>query len=171
MTLPRFAGALAISFLTLWSGCDSGLAPLNEPAGFRGVIRFKNWPPPDSVVELRLVAFETFPSDSASILPGLIAGQIVFYPPFGSSGFPTFLDSLEYAFTTKGTTLQVKKYDYVVIALRYGQNVLTDWKPVGVYTTTPNSFIPAPVRVLLHRITPDIDFQVDFHNTPPKPWR
>jgi hypothetical protein len=27
------------------------------------------------------------------------------------------------------------------------------------------------VRVLLHRIAPNIDIQVDFHNTPPKPWR
>jgi hypothetical protein len=73
-------------------------------------------------------------------------------------------------FTNQGTTLQVKEYHYVVIAVQYGPSILRDWWPVGVYTAEPGTFNPSPVRVLLHRITPGIDIDVDFHNRPPKPW-
>ena len=55
-------------------GCNEELGPINEPSGFRGVIRFKNWPPPDSLRDLRLVAFDAFPTDSAQILITLLAG-------------------------------------------------------------------------------------------------
>ena len=40
-----------------------------------------------------------------------------------------------------------------------------------VYPAVSGSFIPAPVRVILHHVIPGIDFRVDFHNPPPKPWR
>ena len=33
------------------------------------------------------------------------------------------------------------------------------------------AFEPAPLRVLLHRTTENVDIQVDFHNLPPVPWR
>jgi hypothetical protein len=165
------AAALIASLTLFVAGCDTGLGPLNEPAGFKGIIHFTNWPPADSVYELRLVAFETFPIDSSSIILSLLRGTAVVYPPFGASGFPAFRDTVSYTFSTQGTTLQVKKYDYVIVVLRYGKNILNDWKPVGVYTTTPDSFDPTPVRVLLHKMTSDIDIFVDFHNPPPKPWK
>jgi hypothetical protein len=168
---------LALTLLT--SACDTGLTPLNEPSGFSGVIRFTNWPPPDSVLELRLVAFKEFPRDSASILIALIQGRVVVYPPLGTAGFSKYADSsktkladsLRFEITTKGTSLEAIQYGYIALALRYGTNILTDWRPAGVYTTTPNSFDPAPVRVLLHKIIRNIDISVDFHNPPPKPWR
>jgi hypothetical protein len=64
----------------------------------------------------------------------------------------------------------VKKYDYFVVAWQYGPNILSDWAPAGVYSTVPYSNVPAPVRVLLHRIG-RADLYVDFHKPPPKPWR
>jgi hypothetical protein len=170
LTGTHFFYTLLISLLFLNPGCDTGLAPLNEPSGFSGVIHYSNWPPPDSVRDLRLVAFEKFPSDSSGIIAALLSGKAVIYPPVGPIRLPTFVDAAEYTFSTDGTTLQVKTYEYVVVALQYGSNFLADWKPVGVYTTTPGSFDPAPVRVLLHKITPDININVDFHNPPPKPW-
>ena len=170
LTGANFFHALLISILFLTPACDTGLSPLNEPSGFSGVIRYSNWPPPDSVRDLRLVAFEKFPTDSSGIVAALLTGKAVIYPPVGPIRLPTFVDAAEYTFSTDGTTLKVKTYEYVVVALQYGSNFLSDWKPVGVYTTTPGSFDPAPVRVLLHKITPDIDINVDFHNPPPKPW-
>lgn len=163
--------ALFLALMAFSGGCDTGLAPLNEPAGFRGTIRFKNWPPADSVQELRLIAFSQFPSDSASILTTLLSGRAVVYPPVGTTGFSKFVDTIQYAFTTQGTTLQVANYAYVVVAQRYGRNFFNDWRPAGVFTLKPGSFEPAPVRVLLHRVTPGIDIDVDFHNPPPRPWR
>jgi hypothetical protein len=120
---------------------------------------------------MRLVVFETYPSDSAAILLTLLGGHAAAFPAIGQK-FPTFIDSLQYEFTTEtGTNLQVRNYEYVAIVQQYGPSILTDWRPAGVYTTTPDSFNPAPVRVLLHRIDPNIDILVDFHNPPPRPWR
>jgi hypothetical protein len=172
MTQTSFTIKVLLLVVVFFPGCDTGLGPLNEPAGFRGTIHFTNWPPVDSVKDLRLVAFETFPSDSAGIVPALLTGRAVVYPPIGLPlGFPQFQDTVSYELTTQETSLQLKKYDYVIVVLRYGRNLVADWKPVGVYTTNPGSFEPSPVRVLLHKITPGIDIVVDFHNPPPKPWR
>ncbi|HXX62921.1 MAG TPA: hypothetical protein VEO56_03910 [Bacteroidota bacterium] len=167
---PKHVGApLVLALLVI--GCDAEIGPLNSPSGISGVIRFSHWPGPDSLRDLRLVAFESYPSDSASILPTLLAGHAAVYPALGQK-FPTFIDSLSYEFTTtNGTNLQVRNYDYIIIAQQFGPSILTDWRPVGVYSTTPQSFSPAPVRVVLHHVTGHIDIQVDFANPPPKPWR
>jgi hypothetical protein len=159
------------TYAFLLCGCDKGLAPLNEPSGFSGVIRFQNWPPQDSVLDLRVVAFKQYPTDSSGILVELLAGRAVVYPAVTGPGFPRFVDSVQYEFTTDGSPLQITKYDYVVVAWRYGPNFFSDWRPAGVYTTQPNTFIHAPVRVLLHKILQDINIQCDFRNPPPRPWR
>jgi hypothetical protein len=176
MNRKRAAAALLAGAILLWSGCDTGLGPVNEPAGFSGTIRFKNWPPADSVREVRIVAFEKFPADSAGVFLALLNYKAALYPPDLSSrgSLPKFVDTVSYRFSTRaseGLNLKVQQYEYVVVAVQYGPNVLTDWNPVGVYTMHPGTFEPAPLRVLLHRITPHIDFDVDFHNLPPKPWR
>jgi hypothetical protein len=162
-----FFGAL----LLVCAGCDSELGPLAGASGFSGTIRFKNWPSADSIHDMRIVVFETYPSDSAGILATLLAGHGAVYPAIGTK-FPAFVDSLPYVFTTTdGTNLQVKSYEYVIVAQQFGPNVLADWRPVGVYPALPGSFIPEPVRVILHHVIPGIDIRVDFQNPPPKPWR
>lgn len=162
---------LWLLLLALLASCDTGLSPLNEPSGFRGVMRFRNWPPPDSVHELRLVAFESIPTDSTGILAALLAGRAAVYPAL-ERRLPRFVDSIEYEFTTKtGVNLKVTNYQYVIVAWQYGPNIFADWRPAGVYARQPNSFEPASVRVLLHRITPNINIEVDFRNTPQWPWR
>jgi len=162
-----FLGAL----LLLCPACDSELGPLQGASGFSGTVTFRNWPSADSVYDMRIVAFETYPSDSAGILATLLAGHGAVYPAIGTK-FPAFIDSLPYTFsTTDGTNLQIKNYEYVIVAQQFGANVLADWRPVGVYPVAPGSFIPAPVRVILHHVIPGIDIHVDFQNPPPKPWR
>lgn len=162
---------LVFSLLCVVPACDTGLTPLNEPSGFRGVIRFQNWPPADSVRELRIVAFESLPTDSSTIIESLLAGTAAVYPPLDQQ-FPKFVDSVEYEFTTKkGINLKLRNYTYIILAQQFGPNILSDWQTAGVYSTRPNSFEPAPLRVLLHRTTPNVDINVDFHNPPPTPWR
>ncbi len=167
----RPAVARLLFLIVALPGCDSGLGPLNEPSGFSGVIRYTNWPSADSLRSIRLVAFEAFPSDSAGILTTLLSGKAAVFPNVGQPNLPSYVSETSYEFTTEGTTLQVTEYAYVAVAVQYGPNILTDWWPVGIYTTEPGSFNPSPVRVLLHRIVPGIDINVDFHNRPPKPWR
>lgn len=168
---PLLGSAILLVFLLLVPGCDTGLGPLNEPSGFSGVIRYTNWPSADSLRAIRLVAFESYPSDSSGILIALLTGKATVYPIIGQPNLPSYVDETAYVFTTTGTTLQIKEYDYVAVAVQYGPNILTDWWPVGVYTKEAGTFNPSPVRVLLHRITPGIDINVDFHNRPPRPWR
>jgi hypothetical protein len=163
---------------SLIPGCDGGLGPISEPTGFEGVIQFKHWPPPDQVLELRLVAFTEFPADSSSILQSLLGGKAVIYPPttVGVAGALQILgnksaDTVHYVFPTDGTLLKEGTYNYVVIAWRYGPNYFADWSPAGVYTLTPGTFEPAAVIVRSHRMKKDIDITVDFTNLPPKPWR
>ncbi len=171
-TRMRNLAILLAASLVVTVGCDKGLAPLNEPSGFSGVITFKNWPSdPYTVAELRLVAFTSYPSDSVAIFPALLAGQAVVYPPVGATGFAKYVDSIPFTFTTSGTTLQVTTYKYIAVAQRYGTNYFADWKPCGVYTLGPGPFDPAPVQVLLHRVVTGVNITVDFNNPPPKPWQ
>ena len=179
MKHPPFFILLMALFFVFISGCDKGLEPLKEPSGFSGVIHYKNWPPPDSLLELRIAAFTEYPTDSSGILTALFSGRAVVYPQVTTGvqgalkilGGDRLADTVHYDFTTEGTTLQVTTYNYVVVAWRYGPNFFADWRPAGVYAVNPDSFVPAPVKILLHRITPDIDIYVDYHNLPPKPWR
>ncbi|HUI10235.1 MAG TPA: hypothetical protein VL221_07900 [Bacteroidota bacterium] len=157
--------------LALCGGCNEELGPVNSPSGFGGTIRFRNWPSPDSLHDMRIVAFVSYPADSANILSTLLAGGGAVYPAIGTK-FPTMIDSLAYEFTTSnGTNLQVGSYAYVIVAQQYGPNVLADWRPVGVYAASAGSFAPAPLRVILHHVLEGIDIDVDFDNPPPKPWR
>jgi hypothetical protein len=140
---------IGLSFLAalffLYSGCDTGLEPPTGESGFSGVIRFTNWPTADSVRQLRIVAFEEYPSDSSGIIYALLSGRASIYPSDLSSkgSLPKFVDTVSYRFNTKnGINLQVQEYAYVVVAQQYGPSLYTDWRPAGVYTTRPNSFEP-----------------------------
>jgi len=176
MALSRSLAAFPAVVLLLLSGCDRGLAPpapepWTEFSGFSGTIHFKNWPPLDSVQELRVVAFRHYPSDSSSIFQLLVSGEAVVYPAIGLKSLLQYgADTTSYVMTDDSTSLKVGIYEYVVVAQKYGANIFSDWKPAGLYTKTPGSFVPAPVEVILNRITPGYDIYVDFHNPPPKPW-
>jgi len=180
---PHLSGALRILLLCCLVGCgqkfDGGLSPPTDITGFSGTIYFKNWPDGSLLYELRMVAFNTYPSDSALIIQDVAYGEVAVYPPIGPPNLlkDTTLhlpgaDSIRYVFTTLGgTNLKPGLYPYVALAWRYGPNFLSDWRPAGLYTQGPGPFDAAPVRVLLHQITPNIDFTADFANPPPKPWR
>lgn len=178
MNRARFAATLLAGII--FSGCDTGLSPPTDVSGFSGIIRFKNWPPADQnlVQELRIIAFNVYPSDSAIILEDVAFGLAAIYPQIGQKNLlldttqqVLFADSIHYAFTTLGTTLKVGVYPYVAVAWRYGTNYFSDWRPAGVYSLGPGPYDAAPVRVLLHRITPNVDITADFSNPPPRPWR
>lgn len=171
LTSHLAAGLLFLSAF-LSASCNEELGPLNEPSGFSGVIRFKNWPPATDIKEMRLVALQEMPRDSASVIPLLLAGKAAVYPPLPGDYFQTLVDSIVYEFTDKsGTNLQVINYPYVAVWYQYGPNILSDWRPAGVYSTGPTTFTPAPVHVILHHVIPNIDIQVDFRNLPPLPWQ
>lgn len=176
---------MVVTLVLLSSGCDTGLGPLNEPSGLTGLIHFKNWPPADSVYNLRVVVLTAIPRLSGGQTPGTYLliewanGRGAFYPSgFTGKGFLDSLKSspygvdttLRYVFTDAGNTLRVGEYTYVAVAQQYGPDVFNQWKVAGLYTVPPDTLQPAPIRVLLHRIIPNIDITVDFHHPPPQPW-
>ncbi len=163
---------LLIISLALLPCCNEELGPSNASSGFSGVLYFKNWPTTtDSLREMRLIVFDAVPTDSSQILQSLLGGHAAIWPAAGKK-FPMFVDSLPYVFTTvTGTNLQVRNYEYVAVVFQFGPSLLTDWAIAGVYTVPGTAFTPAPLRVLLHRVEPNINIYVDFHNLPPRPWR
>ncbi len=161
-------GALLVLSLLMLAGCNRGLAPLQtSPAvqpGFGGTIHFVSvWPQADSVQDLRVVAFYDYPP--GNIFTEVTSGKAKVYPPIGSSGLSKFVDSLSYKFTldSAGT------FQYVVVAMQYGSNVLKDWKVVGAYGYSHGAGYPEPVTVPPDSFVNGIDLEVDFKNTPPTP--
>jgi hypothetical protein len=163
--------APALLFLSCGKAFDSGLAPLNDPSGFSGRVTFKNWSAATNVIEMRLLVFKEFPADSSQILNTLLNRQAFFYPRFGEKGFNQFHeDVVDYVFSDDNAPLDLGVYKYVLVAYRYDLLDYSKWRPAGLYTLTPGTFDYSPVNVLLHKITPNINIDVDFNNLPPKPW-
>ncbi|MER3523731.1 MAG: hypothetical protein C4326_06590 [Ignavibacteria bacterium] len=154
---------VCLSTITL-TACNEGLAPRVEKSGISGTIRYKHWPPQDSLRDLRLVAFKRFPP--SNIVGDILQGNAVVYPPIGDTALvPFYVDSLKYT-----APLPPGKYEYVVIAQRYGPNIFTDWRPVGQYDLDTNYATPSPVVVLDGTLTRFVDINVDFRNPPPFPF-
>jgi len=168
-TIPTCS--VLLGTLLLLIGCDKGVGPKSQENGggttgngtFTGLITYRNWPTPDSLKDLRLVAFQVFPP--RDIVSEVLAGRAVVYPPLGDTALvPFFVDTLSYSVTAPAGT-----YAYVVVAQRYGPNVLADWRPVGQYDLDTNLAVPSPVVVTASQTTRDINISVDFVNRPPPP--
>lgn len=153
----------------LLCSCDKGLSPSTSapavPVGFMsGMIRYQHWPPRDSLLDLRLVAFRVFPP--TNIVNEVLLGRAVVYPPLGDSALvPFYVDSLRYKLF-----LPVGEYQYVAIAQQFGPAITTDWRAVGQYDLDSNLFIPSPVTIVENDTTHDINISVDFTNPPPPPF-
>lgn len=159
---------ICLSFMFLLASCDMGLAP-KEPAKksfISGLITYKggvsNWPPADSVLEIRLVAFKNYPlSDSSSILKELTEGNAY----FTLDTLPRFVDSSTYYLEINDPPALLK---YIAVAQRYGN--LFQWRVIGVYYGTGDSIKPASVMVTPGDNVRNININVDFQNLPPQPF-
>lgn len=79
-----FTFVLVIIFVHL--KCDHGLSPSDATkiTGISGVMTYEdNWPPSDSLIELRLVAFKKFPPQN--VIVEVLTGEAIVYPPIDSS--------------------------------------------------------------------------------------
>ncbi len=159
------------TFLTLLAlaatvqGCDEGLGPRPVPVGaFSGVITYAHWPPADSLKDLRLVAFKSYPPKN--ILNDALSGNAVVYPAIGDTSLvPFFVDSLRYT-----VVLAAGTYQYVAVAPQYGPILTTDWRAVGQYVTDPSQTTPSPIEITANDTLRNINIHVDFANLPPQPF-
>lgn len=147
----------------VFSGCDQGLAPEPPPQyGIAGNIYFKNWPPPDSVLDLRLVAFKNYPS--GDIVSEVLQGKARFTSTLGPYG----ADTISYLLLL--SPLPPGIYEYIAVAQQFGSNLFRDWRPVGVYrNNTGDMTRPGSLFVPANQIVQGIDIKVDFRNPPQPP--
>jgi hypothetical protein len=159
--------AITLCFvITLIYGCDHGLAPAEiktDPgnSGLSGTITYQNWPPPDSINNLKVIVFKHYPPDN--IFEEVTSGRAIVYPEELSESLPQFVDSTQF-------TLSVEPgvYEYVVVAQQFGG--LFDWRAVGQFDETPEDSLPTPVTVLANSVLQNIDIHVDFNKLPVQPF-
>lgn len=142
--------------------CDGGLKPEPKPS-ISGSISFEQnvpWPPADSMKDLRVVAFRTFPlADSTGIIDMILSGDAVF-----SESLDMYTDTASY-FIELGSIPDTMKY--IAVAQQYGS--LFEWRAVGVYTETGDN-TQNSMLIIDDNINYMIDIHVDFNNLPPQPF-
>jgi hypothetical protein len=150
----------------IFASCDQGLSPQapgqqTPPYGISGTIHFRNWPPADSIVDLRVVSFKNYPAGDIfnEVLQGR-AGYTSTLQPYGA-------DSVSYTLIL--SPIPTGPFAYTVVAQRYGQNINTDWRAVGEFHAAGDTLHPGVIVVPADSIVPGINIDVDFNHPPPPP--
>lgn len=159
--------ALGAALSGLLTGCDRGLSP--EPTspsgsgahGISGSVVFTNWPPRDSVLDLRLVCFKNRPS--SSIVSDILNGKAKYTGTLQPYGADTVV------YTLLLDPLPPGQYALTGVAQQYGTNLYTDWRLVGLYYREGDSAAPGVLTVPADSIVRGITVHVDFRHLPPLP--
>ena len=153
----------------LCAGCDQGVTP-GSPAeiptegAIAGLITYRNWPPADSLFDLRIVAFREFPP--GDVVGAVLGGKAIVYPGLGDTALvPFFVDSLRFRFS-----LPTGEYKYLAVVHQFGSNIFSDWRAVGQYDTDADPLVPTPVVIPPGDTLRGILIPVDFLNRPPPPF-
>lgn len=150
---------LSITAVFLNSACDGGLEPVNNKTYIRGSIEFKGkFPPTDSLLDLRVVAFKKFPPDN--FISEILSGDALYSPETIVPVNESASFELEVPFTPV-------LYKYIALAQRYGSAL--EWRSVGVYTLTNNQDKPDSLLCLPGQ-SYNIKINVDFDHLPPQPF-
>ena len=158
---------LVLALLT--AGCDQGIAPplpeeLSSDGAVAGLITYQNWPPVDSLFDLRIVAFRDFPP--GDVVGAVLGGRAIVYPGLGDTSLVPFLvDSLNFQFS-----LPAGEYKYLAVVHQFGGNIFSDWRAVGQYDTDSDPLVPTPIIVPSGTTVGGILIAVDFVNRPPPPF-
>jgi len=163
---------LILILILFLQNCDHGLEPPkeNDPAlihgAISGTITYQNWPPADSLKDLRLIVFKQYPP--TNIFLAVTSGQAIVFPPIGTSeGLPINVDLFIYNMDIPAGT-----YEYVVVAQQFGDNVTSDWRAVGQYDTTGTGLdsIPTLINISSNQLLENINIKVDFNHIPYQPF-
>jgi hypothetical protein len=147
--------------------CDKGLSPPDTPqekSGISGTVYFQNWPPLDSLFDIRVVIFQEYPPQN--IVGEIISGRAFLYPSLNDTfRIPFNIDSLFYAIELEPAT-----YEYLVVAHQFGTDLYNDWQVVGQYDNTPQDSLPTTIHLDEGQLLTDLNIWVDFDNLPPQPF-
>ncbi len=143
---------LLLALLLTYTGCDHGLEPPDVPpsGAIRGTVTYVGeWPPIDSLNDLRFFALPFVPRDMLDLFREL--NQLVFSDRLAFNP----AESID-TFSVDGVPAQI--YVYSGVAQQFTQN-LFDWRPVGL----ADLFQVRPGEVT------ELSISVDFNNIPPFP--
>lgn len=162
----RFVAALAVLLSAFLSSCDGGLDPTTVPDEtiVVGTVEFVGasaaWPPADSVKEVRVVGFRSFPPED--LISEVLSGKA-----FISDTLPTFTDFA--TFRLELSKPIPSELQYIAVALRFGDNLFEDWRVVGVYATEANhkQHRALPIQP---GATNTANIKVVFSDPPPQPF-
>lgn len=168
-TLQYFARVVLLLIMALasLSGCDGGLDPAmtaSQKAIFGGTVHYvggaSSFPPQDSVRFLTVVGFKEIPRDT-NIVNTISTGDAYFL----TTSLPYGKDS-SYTIEVPKTPVTLK---YVCVAQQYGPNFFSDWRVVGIYSTT-GDFTPTSLQLISGQIRNTVNIDVDFTKLPPQPF-
>lgn len=146
------------------AGC-TGLDPGDLPPDsyLEGTITYSGgvdaWPD-TTIYQVLVIAFENQPLTRDEIFESFQKSEVVI-----SESLPDSVESTEYRFRIPSPP---RTFNYVVVAMRDGPNLLEDWKMLSVYSKTGDPVAPSQVVVDVDSDV-SIDFLVDFDNLPPQP--
>ncbi len=162
-----FSIILTLIVFVIFPSCDHGLKPTGVDAdgraGIRGYISYQNWPPADSLNDLRLVVFKNYPP--GDILGEVLSGNATVYPGLNESNLPYYADTTYFLLE-----LDPGVYEYVVVAQQFGSNISSDWLAAGQYDTVPTDPLPTSITVKPGGILGNINIKVDFKDLPIQPF-
>lgn len=144
--------------------CDKGLQPPPPVAKsyLTGLITYLNgkdkWPPADSVIDIRVVAFKNYPPKD--ILEEITKGEAFF-----TNSLPFFVDTSSFSLEIPEPPVTL---NYIVVAQQYAS--LFDWRVIGVWTLTEDNTKPSSINVEPGKTYSGINIKVDFDNLPPQPF-
>ncbi|MBP6672067.1 MAG: hypothetical protein KA247_02910 [Bacteroidetes bacterium] len=165
----RYFTLLSAAVVLFTGGCsEQGLNPetFTDP-GFTGTISFIGAvPPPDSLLDLRVVAVPYYPIDTVfqTLILKIIEGTI----PFGEniSAHAAVGSTMRYEML-----VHPQSYPYAAVVQQFGPDVFSQWKVVSVFGISIGNNTPGNVHVQDGKVTQNINFIVDFYHLPPQPFR
>jgi len=150
---------------SLIPGCNEGIAPVDEQSiseahGIQGTIHFTNWPPSDSIIDLRLVAFLNYPP--IDIYTEVIQGRAKY-----TDKLPAAVDSFSYTLILN--PLPSDTIRCIAIGHQFGPDIEKDWRLVGIYYNPGDSSAPGKIFIPPDSLVANINVSVDFKKLPPQP--
>ena len=160
MIKPRYL----ILLIFLITSCNEGLQPPPpvEKSYITGLITYvngkDNWPPPDSVIDIRVAAFKNYP-------PMDIITEITNGNAFFTETLPQFVDTSSYFLEIPEPPVTI---EYLVVAQQYG--TLFEWLSIGVWTLSGDNTKPSSITIEPGKIYTGLNIIVDFNHLPPQPF-
>lgn len=153
---------ILILLIPLLHSCG-GLEPIPEEQKtlIKGTINFvddnENWPPQDSILSLKVIAFKNYPPTD---LIGDIINGLAYYT---NDSLPLYQKSVDFQIEITDTP---QTLEYIVVAYQYGS--IMEWKAAGVFSLDNDPRKPTAITTERGKQY-SILINVDFKHLPPQP--